>query len=262
MKNNFDINEELESNEYKQEWNRHIEMRNNFVYCLKFCIMDSSRSPNAKHNFFIRLSDDILQSIIPISTLAEQGVRNTCRRELRYLIELAIKSCYISQQAKDIAFEEQISEYEALLKAPSITPINDIELYFLKANSMDLDFKSEVKRAYGLMSNYVHSTPKQILERLALADAGRYIGFEGIEELKVLNDEVEFVYSYVLVLLMHSIPQWVVGDYFVEPSGHSVKWSFSGSKYLARIDECFDYKHERQDKLEVIREIRNANIRY
>lgn len=261
MPSSFDINIELESEEYKKEWKRHIEIFNSFIRCLQFCVMDFRRSSDAKDNFFIRASDDIMQSVVSINLLAEQGIRNTCRRELRYLIELSIKACYISQNSKNISYEDQVIAYEDLLKTPKINYINSITLYFLK-NNMDSNFKSEVKRSYGLMSNFVHATPKLMKERIKLAEAGRYIGFEGTNELRELNDEVEKIYSYVLIMLFHSVPLYVVGDLFVESDGYTSDLVCLGSKYIAIIDECFDYKHERQDKISEIKEKRTTHIRY
>src|SRR5690606_6216328 len=110
---------------------------------------------------------------------------------LRFLIELSITACFVSQQYSKLTFEDQIKEYEKLLKSTNISIINDVNLYFLSSNS-DLrnDFISETKRLYGKMSNYVHLTPHQVAERLELAQRGRYIGFEGVAELNELNFEI------------------------------------------------------------------------
>lgn len=53
---------------------------------------------NNKNNFFLRLIDDITQSTISIEILPKEGIINTCKRELRYLLELAIKATFISMK--------------------------------------------------------------------------------------------------------------------------------------------------------------------
>ncbi len=81
-------------------------------------------------------------------------------------------------------------------------------------------------------------------------------------QLKELNDEIAMVYSCVIVLLFHSVPTWNAGDYLVESNGDSFEWYFSRSKFLATIDSYFDYKHERQDKLDKIIEIRKQKVEF
>lgn len=115
---------------------------------------------------------------------------------------------------------------------------------------------------YGEMCSYVHLTPHQITERLYLAQEGRYMGFEGVNELKQLNDEVSKVYSYVIVHLFHSIPVWVVGDLLVNGDGTSYDWYFNKSRYIAEIDSRFDYKVERKKNLEEIRFNRSQRIEF
>ena len=92
------IDEELNSEEYKCEWDRLVEMRKSITYCLSFCYMNSIRDGvSGDRNFFLRMIDDIMQSVISIEVIAKEGILNTCRRELRYLIEISIKSCLIDK---------------------------------------------------------------------------------------------------------------------------------------------------------------------
>jgi hypothetical protein len=69
-------------------------------------------------------------------------------------------------------------------------------------------------------------------------------------------------YAMVLVLIFHSVPDYVAGDFLVESDGTSNKWYFRKSKYIAGIDSRFDYKHERQEKLELIRRVRGEGIEF
>lgn len=254
---------EINSSEYKEEWQKHEYMTDSLISCLMYIFLNFGRDrENQPRNFFIRLIDDIIQSLVAIKMLASEGIRNTCRRELRFLIESSIKACLISQKYPKFSFEEQISEYEKELKSTNISIISDINLYLFASSELRNNFISETKRIYGELCNYVHLTPHQIIERLVLAQQGRYMGFEGINELKQLNDEISRVYSIVIVFLFHSIPAWVVGDFLVNRDGSSNNWYFNKSKYIAEIDSRFDYKHERQERLEEIRKKRYANIEF
>lgn len=260
-KESFD--KEINSDEYRREWEKHEYINNSLITGLGIAFLNYGRdTENHQKNFFIRVIDDILQSSFAINKLASEGMRNTCRRELRFLIELSIKACFVSQQYSKSLIEEQILEYEKQLKSTNISIINDVDLDYLSSGSMKSDFITEIRRMYGEMCNYVHFTPRQIVERLALAQEGRYVGFEGINELNELNQEISKVYASVIVLLFHSIPSWVVGDLLVNSDGSSYIWYFNKSKYVAEIDSKFDYKHERKKELEKIRELRRINIEF
>lgn len=256
------IDEELNSDAYKDEWNRLLELRKSITDCLLFCCGNSIRDGvSGDRNFFLRMIDDITQSVVSIEIIAKEGILNTCRRELRYLIELSIKSCLIVNNTTKNTFEEQIDEYEKLLNSSNINPINSLTFSYLQPDHED-EFKTQVKRLYGYLSKYSHSSSHQIRERLTRVQIGRTIGFEGVQELKELNDDIEKVFAIVLVMIFHSVAPYVVGDFMVEPNGETVNWYFNKSKYISIIDQQFDYKHERQSILPRLKTERLERIRF
>lgn len=258
----IDIDAELKSKEYTEEYALHQSIIDSFMQCLFFAQLNCSRSSELKNSLFIlSVIDDMFQSVVAIACLTKQGIRNTCRRELRYLLELAIKACVVSQKYSTKSVDEQITEYINTIKSTNVSMIKEIDFFFFDTVLKE-SFVSEVLRMYGNLSTYVHSTPKQMYERISLAQKGRYIGFEGTNELKELNYELTITLSFVLSLFFHSIPSWCVGDYIVERDGHTVISYFSKSKYFAAIDSKFDYKHERQECLEEIKAIRERKIAF
>ena len=62
--------------------------------------------------------------------------------------------------------------------------------------------------------------------------------------------------------MMHSIPEYISGDWLVESNGKTIDWIFTKSKYIADIDSFFDYKHERKNQLKEITEKRAERIKY
>ena len=245
----IDIETELNSEKYKRELTRLIEMRMSVIYCLHFCYANSTRDGvSGERNFFLRMLDDILQSIISIEMLAKEGIVNTCRRELRYLVELSIKSHFIVANSNKTKFLDQVKEYENLLNSSNINPINTLFLDYFEPE-IQKEFKTFTKKLYGYLSSYTHSTTHQIKERLERAESQRSIGFEGTAELRTLNNDFEKVLIVVIVFIFHSVAQYVVGDFMVDPNGETLKWYFNKSRYINLIDEKFDYKFERQDKL-------------
>jgi hypothetical protein len=169
----------------------------------------------------------------------------------------------ISQKsdASELSFEDQIDEYKNILKKSEFNLINSIQLKLLAAESAD-EFKKEAKRMYGVLSAYSHSTPFQVSERLGLEKAGKTIGYEGTEELRNLNDYAQLTYSYIATLFAHALEEWVLGDFLVESNGERNPWHFRKSKYIAMLDERFDYKHERQENLQRIKSDRLADIEF
>ena len=258
------IKKELESPDYLEQLQKHEVIWRSLGMYLSFCKMNFSRAGDiAKRNFFLRVVDDFMQSIVAINFLSREGIHHTCRRELRYLLELSVKACLISQKSdKDASsFEDQIKDHNKILKKSDFNLINAIEFKLLTAKAAE-EFKEDVKKMYGVLSAYSHSTPFQVSERLAREQAGRTIGYEGTDELRELNEHAQLTYSYIATLLAHAIEEWVLGDFLVERNGESNSWHFRKSKYIAMLDERFDYKHERQENLMIIQSNRVAEIEF
>lgn len=256
------MKKEDDAAEISMELRRTTEMRRSVAHCLLFCYLDSNRDGvSGSENFFLRMIDDILQSVVAIEFLAREGMVNTCRRELRYLTELSIKSLVIVNGDSRNSFESQVSAYENLLDSPNINPINSLNFSLLGTTHQE-DFKSQVKRIYGYLSKYTHSGAYQIRERLLRAEQGRSVGYEGFIEIQRLNDDIERVLAIVLVMVFHAVGEYVVGDYLVEEDGGTANWYFTRSKFISIIDEYFDYKFERQWRLDKLKAERLERIRF
>jgi len=264
MTNPESIKEELESPEYIEQLDRHEVMWRSLCEYLSFCKLNFSRAGDiARRHFFLRVVDDFLQSVVAINYLCREGIHHTCRRELRYLLEMSVKACLISQKSEvsELAFEEQIEEHKKVLKKPEFNLINSIQFRLLTEQSAE-EFKRDVKRMYGVLSAYSHSTPFQISQRLCREKAGRTIGYEGTEELRDLNEHAQLTYSYIATLMAHAVEEWVLGDFLVESDGERNPWHFRKSKYIAILDERFDYKHERQENLQRIKSDRLSDVEF
>ena len=93
-------------------------------------------------------------------------------------------------------------------------------------------------------------------------DAGRIGGKESALDFGALTSLVERGLAISLTLLFHSVPEYVAGDWLVEPNGSTTTWVFTESRFIAAIDSHFDYKHERQENLNAIKATRNELIRF
>lgn len=227
-----------------------------FLQGFLFLIQDAGRdSKFSETNILYFLSDDIFESIMSIKSLVHDGIHNPCCRELRYILEASMKLSYVQQRRFDRSVGENIEFFRASLDSASISIKKDIDLYLLPVDE-HVAFLNNTGKLYSETSNFVHLTSEQLYRRIRLFEAGVVLGFERAEDVKRLNDLIFRVLACSFVYLAHAVPVWVLGDWFVEKDGSSVNWEYLKSKYIAYIDQYFDYKFERQSNLCAIKEKR------
>ncbi|WP_156629577.1 hypothetical protein [Methylobacterium sp. Leaf85] len=231
-----------------------------YVSSVAFIAADTSGDPKyGSDHILYFLYQDLIQSALSISTLVTQGLLNVARRELRFLIEASVKITHVQQASYISSIEEKLELFNKELRSPSISIKKEIKLDLLP-HAIQASFDGELGRIYGLTSNYVHLTPTQILHSIEGAKAGVKPGRERPEDVNELNRLAERAMAASLVLLFHSVPSWVAGDWLVNSDGSSIQWHFMKSQYIAAIDEEFDYKHERQGTLSHIKAARARNV--
>jgi hypothetical protein len=85
---------------------------------------------------------------------------------------------------------------------------------------------------------------------------------ENAADVKALNELLSRGLACSLVLLFHSVPSWVAGDWLVDEDGSTTNWYFSRSRFVAGIDSHFDYKAERHKRLAKIQAKRRRRIAF
>jgi hypothetical protein len=232
-----------------------------FVATLRLCWMATTRAGDwVDKSLFMRSIDDLMQSAILIRTAVYEGAHNPARRELRYMIELAIKALYVDQKMPKSPLDARLVYFDRKLDPASITPVKNLAFAILvdtKAKSVT----DKLLAAYSRACVYVHPSVRQIEERLELVERGISPGFETADELRQSNDEVFEGFSLVLVLLFEAIGSSFAGDIW-ETGGLSDRdgWIFHGHPLVAALDEYFDYKAERQTRLQEIKERRAKRL--
>ena len=174
---------------------------------------------------------------------------------------MSIKLCFVQQKQYQSDVATKLNSFKSTLDSASISVKNQLNLDLLPQAEQSV-FLQDVGRFYGETSNYVHLTTTQVLERISLVDRGQTSGLEGPAEIETLNKLIAHGLAASLVFLLHSVPSHVAGDLLVGSDGKSHDWFFAESKYIALIDEHFDYKHERQMNLAEIRGARRAKITF
>lgn len=227
-----------------------------------FIIGDTARDPGFGTTHLLSyLSQDFIESAVAISFLAREGSLSVPKRELRFIIESSIKMCYVQQKNYSSSIEDKLKQFDKELSSANISIKRDLALSMLPGTLQD-EFDEELGRLYGKTSIYVHLTPPQILQRISAVDAGRTIGYESASEVDELNALISRGFSASLVLLLHSVSEYVAGDWLVDADGATINSYFLGSRFIAAMDSFFDYKHERQAQLSTIQKVRAGKVRF
>jgi hypothetical protein len=233
-----------------------------YLQGLSFIIHDTARDPNYVENHLLfYLAQDLLQSATSIVSLAIEGLISVAKRELRFVVETSIKLCFVQQNSHGSTVAMKVSDFDRELSSPSVSIKGNLVLHMLP-EALRGAFIEETGRICGLTSKYVHLTPHQILERIAAVNVGRTAGYESATDVETLNTLVSRSLATSLVLIYHSVPDYVAGDWLVECDGSTIEWYFMASRFLGAMDAHFDYKAERQTRLAEIAAGREAKIKF
>jgi len=223
---------------------------------------DTRRDPEYLDNHLLSyLAQDFIESAHAIPLLVEQGIQNVARREARFILEAHLKMCFVQQQEYQSSIRTKLDAFESVFDSSKITIKRDILLNLLPEEDRPR-LLEEAGRLYNAASSYVHLSCAQIFERIERVDAERTAGRESPADVERLNDLLSRVLACSLVFLFHSVPEYVAGDWLVEPDGSTVDWYFTRSRYLALIDARYDYKFERQERLKEIEAQRNERLTF
>jgi hypothetical protein len=192
--------------------------------------------------------DDFLESALAISALAQYGVFNVGRRELRYLIEAAVKHVYVDQRLPgDTSLSDRLTYLGDTANVPrsSVSPIEKITIRMLKDPST---LAGAVNSAFGNLSGYTHISTKQLEERVRRASRGEFSGFEGAKTLDAFNRVLVQTYDILLALIFEGIGPAFTGDLFIHVFDDAPNWRFHKTAFVREMSRFFDYKHERKTR--------------
>lgn len=232
------------------------------ITTLRLCTLAASRWQSFTDDYlFPRYLDDIVEAVTIAQFAIQNGALNPARRELRFILEVAVNIAFVDEKKSKLSLEERIEFYRGKgVKKINVDHVKDLPLRLL--NEHKERFSASVIKAWARSSNYVHLTKRQVDEKLELRGKGIELGFESIEMLIDVISEVHEVCSIVLVLAFETIGPSFTGDLMVDCLDLREEWAFHASEYIALIDAFFDYKHERKHKLPQLAEQRRQRIRY
>ncbi|MHB9152956.1 MAG: hypothetical protein ACYC2S_09885 [Spirochaetales bacterium] len=235
----------LKSQEFIQGTKYLRSITKDFINALRSISFYSTSAGDLYHDFFfMRVIDELIESAIAISMLSEQGIYNPLKRELRYLIELSVKSVGVDYLMMGKSIEEKTTFLETSVPNSSIEFIDNYSLPFDESGNDQ--FRSEIKDFFYKACAYVHPSGKQFKERLERVKKGTYIGFDTAKMLTENNILVFRAFDMILTLMYHGFGESMSGDLFIQFFDNEKLWKFHKGKYVSTYSHLFDYKAERK----------------
>jgi hypothetical protein len=227
---------------------------------LQVCWFAATRIPDyADRSVLLRSTDDMLECAVILHNAVEHGARNNARRELRYLLELAVKALFVDQQMPRSGFDHRLTFLEKKVKTHSLPELDQLQLHMFDESARQA-FVRDVGRAHGWTSKYVHPSVEQIRERTEAAASGLPLGFDSADVLRSVAQQIFDVYGLILVLVLHSLGPSAAGDVVESAFGEDEDWLFRQHRHVAKLDEYFDYKTERRDRCDTLRGWRGRSL--
>lgn len=248
--------------ELQEDYKETCRFTEDFLKWIKFSEMDLQRDTDYRNKYLLSsLNQDIIETVIGILINIRDGAHNPAKREARFLLELSIKMFYVENKANDKNLESKILEYRKVINSTNINIRNDIKSYFFEEKDFE-ELNSESGKFYGESSQFVHLTTNLIENRITKLEEGRTIGNETLLELQETNDFIRHVYALCIVYIMESLPEYIVNDWFSTTMVITDNWYYFRSKYISKIDETYDYKHERKQYLQELILVRNKLVKF
>ena len=251
-----------ESEAYKEELQFLRKTTLDFTNTLRLCQFAASRWVDFHEKYLLpQHFDDLAEAALTAQLAIENGALNPARRELRYMLEVAVNIAYVDEEMSKASLLERRDFYKSKqVKKINVDQVSKLPFRLLEEHKES--FAQYTKKAWVRSSNYVHLTKRQMDQKLELREKGIALGMETVEMLKEVVSEVHEVCSIVSIIIFETIGPSFTGDIFVDNLDSHDHWTLHANGYIALVDSYFDYKHERKDRLDLIRETRAGRIKY
>jgi len=223
---------------------RYLEgIANDFLLAQTYVRLQATRDPDGDRFLLLRFAPHLAESALAITMNARQGLQNAARRELRFLLEAAVKLSSRDFHPEAKTFEERL---EGLNDRDKRFDQYVAELKYWNEFEKPEEANAAILSLYSELSKFVHATEQQFSATLIRNERGEDAGMESVATLKRFNQLAFQVYDLVLVRIFYSIGLSMAGDIFTDALDDEPKWRFHKGKFIGRLSRCFDYKHERR----------------
>ncbi|MBI1362235.1 MAG: hypothetical protein GC155_18320 [Alphaproteobacteria bacterium] len=214
-----------------------------FLIAQSYVRLQGSRLSDWSSYLMLRFAPQFAESVLAIGWNAKEGLQNPARRELRFLLEAAVKCSARDFDTVAGTLEERLSGLNDREKR--------FEDYVVELRYFD-DFEQPkaandcLLSLYSELSRYVHPTEPQFLEAIHRAKKGETPGMESVATLNHFNKLAFRVFDLALVRIFYTIGPSMAGDIFTTVLDDEPDWRFHKGKFINQMSRCFDYKHERR----------------
>ncbi|HBX91586.1 MAG TPA: hypothetical protein DEG79_01600 [Hyphomonas sp.] len=199
---------------------------------------------SAENDYLLfRFAPHLSEAALAVTSCAREGMQNAARRELRFLLEAAVKLSSRDSHGDAATFEERLAGLGDRSKR-----FEDYvaELRYFDEFEEPEEANAEILSLYSELSHYVHASVPQFESSMARSRRGESAGMETVATLNKFNKLAFRVYDLALVRIFHGVDLSLAGDIFTTALDDQPKWRFHKGKFVGRMSRCFDYKHERR----------------
>lgn len=229
----------FKSQQYQQELGYIRDITKDFIDAIRAVAFYSTRAGALYDDFLtIKAIDDILQSAIGIQSMIENGIHNTPKRELRYLIEMMAKYVIVDYAKMGKSLIVKTEYLRSDIPNSSIEIIDRYNPPF--SDKLNQEFRNEIKDFFYKACAYVHPSKRQIDEQINNYENGNTIGFESAKMLESINKLTYRAYDMILLLLFHGFGLSMSKDLFEQIFKENPKWKFHKGKYIKEFAKLSD----------------------
>jgi hypothetical protein len=205
--------------------------------------LQGTRFAASDNYLMFRFAPHLSESVLAIMMNAKEGLQNAARRELRFLLEAAVKFSSRDFHAEAKTFDERLVGLGDRGKRFE-DYVNELH-YFPEFENLG-EANAAILSLYGDLSLYVHAAVPQFQSAMSRERKGESAGMESVSTLNRFNSLAFQVYDLVLVRMFYSIGLGMAGDVFTTTLDDEPKWRFHKAPFVRQMSRCFDYKHERR----------------
>lgn len=205
--------------------------------------LQGSRFAADESYLLFRFAPHLAEAAIAVNQSAKHGLQNAARRELRFILEAAVKLSSRDFHEDADTFEDRLAGLED--RSKRFEDYVD-ELQYFDEFEKPEEANAEALSLYSELSRYVHASSAQFEEAMTRSRRGEPSGMESVATLNRFNRLAFRVYDFVLVRIFNGIGLSMAGDIFTSILDDEPKWRYHKGKFVGRMSRCFDYKHERR----------------
>jgi hypothetical protein len=204
----------------------------------------------------LRIKPHLVQSMIAASHMIKEGLHDPARREMRFLVEAAVKALWLDQGSPPLRRDEgavpvlppmttaeKVPALDGLGRERFDQVVDSLRFGMLDELASD-EYRQTAKSLYGKLSTTTHVSSRNVEQGLANFDKGKHFAFETVADVNAIARLLRQVLDLALASHFEAFDHGLVGDVF-EPH-FDPRWSFLKTPLVAAVDRHFDYKVERR----------------